>query len=60
MCAVAMLLATCTFASAQGAANSSLAGVVLDTAGGAVPGATVTVKDNATGRTYETASNTTG
>ncbi len=60
LCAFALLLASCTLASAQGAANSSLAGVVLDTAGGVVPGATVTVKNNATARTFETASNTAG
>ncbi len=58
--ALALVLASYALASAQGAANSSLAGIVLDTAGGAVPGATVTVKNDATGRTYETASNTTG
>ena len=45
---------------AQGSANSSLAGVVVDTAGGVVPGATITVKNNATASTFETVSNSTG
>ena len=45
---------------AQGSANSSLAGVVVDTAGGVVPGATVMVKNNATASTFEAVSNTAG
>ena len=45
---------------AQGSATSSLAGVVVDTAGGVVPGATVTVKNNATASTFETVSNAAG
>jgi hypothetical protein len=60
VCTVALLLASCTPGWAQGAANSSLAGVVVDSGGGVIPGATVTVKDTATGRSFETASNTSG
>ena len=48
-CALALIVLSSTLALAQGSANSSLAGVVVDTAGGVVPGATVTVKNNATG-----------
>ena len=61
------LLATCVFALAaqpfafaQGGATSSLSGVVVDSAGGVVPGATITVKNNATASTFETLSNSTG
>ena len=57
---VVILLCSAGFALAQGSAKSSLAGVVVDTAGGVVPGATVTVKNNATARTFETLSNTAG
>ena len=56
--AFAWLAAATAFA--QGSANSSLAGVVVDTAGGVVPGATVTVKNNSTGTTFETVSNSAG
>ena len=45
---------------AQGSSTSSLAGVVVDTAGGVVPGATIAVKNNSTGNTFETVSNTAG
>lgn len=51
LCALALLALASTPALAQGSANSSLAGVVLDTAGGVVPGATITVKNNATSST---------
>ena len=57
---VALVLCSASLALAQGSANSSLAGVVVDTAGGVVPGATVTVKNNATADTFETVSNTAG
>ncbi len=60
LCALALLALSSTPALAQGSANSSLAGVVLDTAGGVVPGATITVKNNATSSTFETVSNTAG
>jgi hypothetical protein len=36
---------------AQGGATSSLAGVVVDSGGGVVPGATVVIRNNATGTT---------
>jgi hypothetical protein len=49
-----------TVARAQGTANSALAGIVVDTAGGVVPGANVVVKNNATGGTFETTTNTSG
>ena len=57
---VALVLCSASLALAQGSANSSLAGVVADAAGGVVPGATVTVKNNATGTTFETVTNTAG
>lgn len=37
---------------AQGGATSPLSGLVLDSSGGVLPGADVTVKNNATGETY--------
>ena len=45
---------------AQSSSASSLAGVVVDTDGGAIPGATVVAKNNATGVTNEAVSNSTG
>ena len=60
LCALALLVLSSTLALAQGSANSSLAGVVVDAAGGVVPGATVMVKNNATARTFETGHNATG
>ncbi len=45
---------------AQGSPTSSLSGVVVDTAGGVVPGASVVVKNNATGVTLEVVSNSEG
>ena len=59
-CALALIVLSSTLAMAQGSANSSLAGVVVDTAGGVIPGATVTVKNNATGDTFEAVTNTAG
>jgi hypothetical protein len=47
-----------TNAFAQG--STSLSGVVVDEAGGAVPGATVVVKNNGTGVTFEQVSNSVG
>jgi hypothetical protein len=49
-----------TPALAQSSSTSSLSGVVVDTDGGAIPGATVVVKNNATGVTTEAVSNSTG
>src|SRR5688572_25215985 len=45
---------------AQGSGSTSLSGVVTDTGGGVIPGATVVVKNDATGVTYETISSSTG
>ena len=45
---------------AQGSGSTSLSGVVTDTGGGVIPGATVVVKNDATGVTYETVSSSTG
>ncbi len=59
-CALALVLVSSTAAFGQGSANSSLAGVVVDTAGGVVPGATVTVRNSSTGTAFETFSNTSG
>lgn len=57
-----LLAVMCTAATAfaQGASTSSLSGVVTDTAGGVVPGASVVVKNNATGVTNEVVSNSEG
>ncbi len=49
-----------TFAHAQGTTTAPLSGVVVDAAGGVIPGATVVVKNNATGTTFETVTNSTG
>lgn len=45
---------------AQGGASSTLTGTVVDVSGGVIPGADVTVKNNATGITYTTVSNSDG
>ena len=45
---------------AQGTANSALSGVAVDPAGGAIPGATVVVKNNATGVSLEAVTNASG
>jgi hypothetical protein len=55
-----MLALASTPAFAQATSASSLSGVVLDADGGAIPGATVTVKNNATGAVVEAVSNSTG
>ena len=44
-----ILLTAVTLASAQGGATSTLAGTVVDTSGGVVPGVDVVVKNDATG-----------
>jgi len=57
----ALLLALAsTPALAQGSSASSLSGTVVDADGGAIPGATVVVKNNATSVTTETVSNSAG
>jgi len=55
-----LLLGVGVPAMAQSSSASSLAGVVVDTDGGAIPGATVVIKNNATGVTNEIVSNSTG
>lgn len=47
-------------ASAQGGTTATLSGVVVDSAGGVVPGADVTAKNDATGTTFTTVSNAAG
>jgi len=60
LCSMLLLLASCTFAYAQGGASSSLSGVVVDSGGGVIPGATVTVKNNTLGTAIEAVTNETG
>src|SRR5262245_3297185 len=55
-----VLLFVTTFAYAQGGATSSISGVVVDPNGGVIPGATVVVKNAATGTAFDTITNTTG
>ena len=57
---VATLLMATTLAYAQGGVTSTLSGTVLDTSGGAIPGATVVVKNSGTGVTTETISSSQG
>jgi hypothetical protein len=45
---------------AQGASTGTLSGTVVDSGGGLVPGATVSVKSNATGTAQETVTNSDG
>lgn len=45
---------------AQGGNTSSITGVVVDTAGGIVPGATVVVKSHSTGTTFDAMTNSSG
>jgi hypothetical protein len=54
--ALVLLFSTSAFAQA----TAPLSGVVKDSAGGVVPGATVVVKNVATGQTFEATSNTSG
>ena len=49
-----------TGAYAQGGATSSITGVVKDTAGGVIPGASVVVSSNSTGTKFEAVTNTSG
>ncbi len=57
---LAFLPAAAAPAAAQGTAGTSLAGTVADTAGGVIPGVSVTAKNNATAATYETVTNASG
>src|SRR5262245_25835317 len=45
---------------AQGTATTSLSGIVTDTAGGVIPGATVVVKNMATGVTFDAVTSASG
>ena len=45
---------------AQGGATSSISGTVIDSAGGVIPGATVTVKNTATNTVFTTVTTTSG
>ena len=53
-------LALSTPAFAQGGATSSISGVVVDTDGGFVPGATVTVKSDSTGAEFHAVTSSVG
>ena len=57
--AVVFLLVSSAPGFPQGA-SQSLSGVVVDPAGGVIPGASVVVKNNATGETFELTSNEAG
>jgi Carboxypeptidase regulatory-like domain/TonB dependent receptor/TonB-dependent Receptor Plug Domain len=57
---VAILLMVTTLAYGQGSVSSTLTGTVLDTSGGAIPGATVVAKNNGTGVTTEAISSSQG
>lgn len=56
----ALLTLASASAFAQGGATSSISGVVVDTGGGVLPGATVVVRNNATGTSFEAVTNETG
>ncbi len=45
---------------AQGGATSSISGTVVDSGGGVIPGATVVVKNNASGTSFNAVTNTAG
>jgi len=53
----ALVFCSCSLSHAQGAITASLSGTVVDTAGGVVPGATVTVRHIATGAAFDTVTN---
>jgi hypothetical protein len=57
---VCLALAFTPSAFAQGGTTSTISGVVIDTAGGVIPGAEVQVKHNATGLTQSAVSNSEG
>ncbi len=57
--AVAVLLSG-RLAYGQGSTTSTLSGVVVDTSGGVIPGATVVAKNDATGATFETVTTSQG
>ncbi len=55
-----LFLFVATLAYGQGSVTSTLTGTVLDTSGGAIPGATVVIKNSGTGVTTETVSSSQG
>lgn len=57
---VAIMLMVTTLAYGQGSVSSTLSGTVLDTSGGAIPGATVVAKNEGTNVTTETTSSSQG
>src|SRR5262245_48325217 len=57
---VVCLLIAASPAYAQGSGSSALSGIVVDSGGGVIPGATVVVKNNATSVTQTVISNSTG
>ncbi len=58
--ALSVMLGLSATAFAQGGSTSSISGVVVDSTGGVVPGATITVKNDATNATFEAVSNSNG
>lgn len=57
---VTMCVMVATLAYGQGSVTSTLTGTVLDTSGGAIPGATVVIRNSGTGITTETVSSSQG
>jgi hypothetical protein len=57
---VTMMCLVATLSYGQGSVTSTLTGTVLDTSGGAIPGATVVVKNSGTGVSTETISSSQG
>jgi hypothetical protein len=55
-----MLLMATTLAYGQGSVTTTLSGTVLDTSGGAIPGATIVIKNSGTGVTTEAVSSSQG
>ena len=58
--ALLLVALSSTSANAQGGATSSITGVVADSGGGVLPGATVVITSNATGTKYEAVANASG
>src|SRR5262245_16696300 len=56
----AMCLAAVSAYAQAGSTKTSLNGIVVDTGGGVIPGATVTVKNIETGTSFETTTNASG
>jgi hypothetical protein len=58
--AALLVVLASTPALAQGTATSSISGTVVDSGGGVIPGATVIVKNNASGTAFNAVTNSTG